>query len=258
MRVVIFSDTHGEWHSMYERALREQADVVLHCGDIETLRDENDLAYYIAPKKYKRKYMEGTEPFEYQYYYEQGGVPLLTFFIAGNHENWNYLYKYIQGPVRLINRFFYMGNYGFFSMGGHLNIAGLSKVHVADTVDYYTMTDAGERIPFRWHPKHIKMQSPKHAKGYHECDFDNLVRLIDGRRVDILLLHENPLSVFETGSKAGRIYGSKDIDILIRKLRPAYVFCGHMHFDKIDFTRYKDVGTVFVNIEKNGFFTLNW
>jgi len=235
MRILVFSDTHGKWDNMYDIAVKEKADLILHCGDIETLTCKEDLPYFPAPSKFKREYESGNKPFEFKKYYDAGKVPIPTYFIAGNHENWLMLSKYIKGPVQLLENLYYFGNYGIVEVEG-LVIAGFSKIYHPEYT-YLTEIDTatGREIPYRWTKDRKRDNSPKNTSYFHIEDMYSLIELSKNyEKVDILLLHENPPGKFPEGFRRhgnSDTYGVEEIEELIKALSPKYVFCGHMHFD---------------------------
>jgi Icc-related predicted phosphoesterase len=219
-KIIVMADTHGKWDSMYKK----EADIILHCGDIETLVNEEDLRYFPAPSKFKENYV-----FEFEKYYTKGSVPIPTYFIAGNHENWGMLSQYTQGPVKIIENLYYFGNYGITEIDG-LVVAGFSKI-------YHPIHSYG----YRWKKNRGKV---KHASYFNILDMLALIELSENYKcIDILLLHENP---FYSGE--GKTYGSEEITKLIEALSPKYVFCGHMHFQG----KRKIGDSIVINIEKNG------
>jgi len=233
MRILVFADTHGRWKDMYDTASKEKADIILHCGDIETLSGAEDLPYFPAPTKFKKKY-EGEKSFEFKEYYDSGKVPIPTYFIAGNHENWLMLNHYINGPVKIIENLYYFGNYGIAEIN-NLVIAGFSKIYHQDYT-YLTEIDpnTGEEKPYRWAKDRKKDNSTKNASYFHYEDLMSLVELSKSyNKIDILLLHENPKGKFPEGFRrhgSDDYFGCKEINELIEALDPKYVFCGHMHF----------------------------
>jgi predicted phosphodiesterase len=55
MKITVFSDTHGEWHNKYKRAAEMGSDLILHCGDIETLTSKYDLPYYTLHLRFTKQ-----------------------------------------------------------------------------------------------------------------------------------------------------------------------------------------------------------
>ena len=91
MKVCVAGCVHGELVNMYqaleetERAMGRSVDVLVCCGDFETMRTESDLETMACPAKYRR-----MNSF-FQYYNGTRKAPVLTIFVGGNHEASNHL-----------------------------------------------------------------------------------------------------------------------------------------------------------------------
>jgi lariat debranching enzyme len=128
MRVAVVGCGHGELDRIYqvlnyiERTQLEhgQIDLLLICGDVQTLRDENDLKSMSVPGKYKSlgsflEYYQGSK---------KAAVP--TVLIGGNHEASSYLSELFYGGF-VAENMFYLGAAGVIRFGG-LRIAGVSGI----------------------------------------------------------------------------------------------------------------------------------
>lgn len=91
VRVAVVGCGHGELDKMYAcvRALQARdsisIDLLLCCGDFQSVRDYADLECMACPPKYR-----ALNTF-YKYYTGEETAPCLTIFIGGNHEASNYL-----------------------------------------------------------------------------------------------------------------------------------------------------------------------
>lgn len=91
VRVAIVGCGHGELDKMYEcvdaltRDTGRAIDLLLCCGDFQSVRNYEDLACMACPQKYRK-----LNTF-YKYYTGEKKAPVLTIFIGGNHEASNYL-----------------------------------------------------------------------------------------------------------------------------------------------------------------------
>ena len=91
VRVAVVGCGHGELDKMYScvRALESRdslrIDLLLCCGDFQSVRDYADLECMACPPKYR-----ALNTF-YKYYTGEAIAPCLTIFIGGNHEASNYL-----------------------------------------------------------------------------------------------------------------------------------------------------------------------
>ena len=91
MYVAIEGCCHGELNKIYETLQYIEAeekikiDLLLCCGDFQSMRNETDLKCMACPDKYK-----SIQDF-WEYYCGKKTAPYLTLFIGGNHEASNYL-----------------------------------------------------------------------------------------------------------------------------------------------------------------------
>ena len=82
---------HGELDSLYQAVQKCEAindikvDLVICCGDFQSIRDQYDLQFMSCPDKYKRMG-------DFHHYYNlEKKTSYLTVFIGGNHEASNFL-----------------------------------------------------------------------------------------------------------------------------------------------------------------------
>ena len=91
VRVAIVGCGHGELDRMYEcieqmqRTTGRSIDLLLCCGDFQSVRNYSDLVCMACPQKYRSLCTF------YKYYNGEKRAPVLTIFIGGNHEASNYL-----------------------------------------------------------------------------------------------------------------------------------------------------------------------
>ena len=91
MKIAIVGCSHGELDAMYkcvehlEQSQQLKIDLLLCCGDFQSVRNYNDLQCMAVPPKYR------TLNTFYKYYNGEKKAPVLTIFIGGNHEASNYL-----------------------------------------------------------------------------------------------------------------------------------------------------------------------
>jgi len=244
LKTAVFSDTHGQWKTMFSRAQEAGCIRILHCGDMDFLIEgtEKELQYFPTPQKYKVGYRDGTKPVELKDYLS--GVPVETYAIYGNHEGFSHFYKMQEGPYEILPGLNIFGRYGQIELEtgvGKLKVAGLSGVYSEKYSHEYNY----DGTPYRWSPKNKRDCSPKNAAYLHEKDVNHIA--LTYTDIDILLLHENPL-----GRHDGRSYGYQIINDLIEMLEPKLVFCGHMHFAD----RRQIGNSTIINIPKNDFVIL--
>lgn len=127
LRVAIEGCCHGELDKIYqaielnEKQYNYTVDLLLICGDFQSIRNYTDLNSMAVPEKYKK-----IGNF-YQYYIGEKIAPIPTIFIGGNHEASNYLYELFHGGYVCPN-IYYLGSAGVVNFGG-LRIAGLSGIY---------------------------------------------------------------------------------------------------------------------------------
>ena len=108
--VAVQGCSHGELDSIYEAlevyqtqklsSTSKNIDILLCCGDVQTLRNTNDYHSLNVPPKYK-----AMGDF-HAYYSGQKVAPILTIMIGGNHESSNYLQELHYGGWVAPNTYF--------------------------------------------------------------------------------------------------------------------------------------------------------
>ena len=97
LNVIVKGCCHGELDTIYasiaevERRRGVQVDLLLCCGDFQSLRAEQDYDALAVPPKYRelkdfKKYWSGEKK-----------APVLTVFVGGNHEASNFLGSLFYG-----------------------------------------------------------------------------------------------------------------------------------------------------------------
>ncbi|KAG5447434.1 lariat debranching enzyme [Clonorchis sinensis] len=228
VKVCVVGCLHGELDRVYtDIAAAEEAggfktDLVLCCGDFQSLRNPVDLSGMSVPPKY---YAMGDF---WRYYSEERRAPVLTLFIGGNHEASGYLQELPYGGWVAPN-IWYMGYAGVFQFGG-LRIAGLSGIYKQHD---YTMG----------HYEHPPYSESSKRSVYHVRNLE-VFRLGQIRRpVDIVLSHDWPRGIYHYGNSRALIrykphfaeeiredaLGSPPAEQLLCRLRPRYWFSAHLH-----------------------------
>jgi hypothetical protein len=208
MKIVVFGDIHGKWVDCYTKASELGADLALLVGDSEPIRDERDLSSVPGPKKYR--FMG-----DFQYYYAEGDVPVKTITIGGNHEPFLLLDSFPGLGGDILPSLFYLRS-GVMDVGS-LRIGGLSGTYVDRAF-------TGEK------PNIFELSRKGVNFGKEECKNASYMNIKEVDRFDgidscdILLLHDWP------GGISSEFPGSPPSRVLIERLKPRLVFCGHMHF----------------------------
>lgn len=228
MLIAVEGCCHGELDKIYEtlqeRERREgiQIELLLCCGDFQSVRDEADLHCMAVPDKYK-----SMQDF-WQYYNGTKKAPYLTIFIGGNHEASNHLQELPYGGWVAPN-IYYLGYAGVVRYKG-LRIGGISGIFKGH--DYHKTHF--EKPPYDNNTK----RSVYHVRS---IDVFRLKQIQSG--IDIMMSHDWPNGIvwhgnvdqllrkkryFEQDVRNNRL-GSKPSWELLTQLRPKHWFSGHLH-----------------------------
>lgn len=228
MRIAIEGCGHGELDKIYETiAYAEQkegfkVDLLLCCGDFQSVRNEADMECMAVPKKYRQ-----MNTF-YKYYSGEKKVPILTIFIGGNHEASNYLAELPYGGW-VCPGIYYLGyasivNYGGVRIGG---LSGIFKKH-----DY--KKGHFERPPY----SPDEMRSAYHVRNLEAFRLKQIQQPID-----IMMSHDWPRGIYHHGNiddlfrkkkflveeAMSNTLGSPPAEELLHDLKPDYWFSAHLH-----------------------------
>ncbi|CAG8583452.1 13904_t:CDS:2, partial [Cetraspora pellucida] len=205
-----------------EKEKNINVDLLLICGDVQTVRNRTDLESTSMPDHYKEM---GTF---YKYYSGELKAPIPTIFIGGNHEASNYLWELYYGGW-VCENIYYLGCSGVVNFGG-LRIGGLSGI--------YKQRDYGlghfETVPYT----DDTIRSIYHVRRYEMFKL-NMIK----QPIDIFLSHDWPENITRFGDeqrlkriKQGlapdieRIrLGNPYSELLLYKLKPRYWFAAHLH-----------------------------
>lgn len=214
--IAVAGDVHGALDALaallerFERATGHAVDLVLSVGDLEPHRDERDLETLVAPEGGRRV---GDFP---RYRSGESRLPAEVVFIGGNHEPWGFL-ESVAAPGEVAPGFTFLGRAGSLERHG-LAIAGLSGIH---------------------HPLWSERAQARAPGGWERATYfarEEVAALLALPRVDVLLLHDWPAGVLQDrdrprvpGLRAGEPCGTEAGRVLLERLRPAWVFCGHRH-----------------------------
>lgn len=132
MNIAAIGCTHGNLDTLFEEVDQYEAlsgkhiDLIIACGDVQTLRNETDLPFLAIPNKYKKglcgdfhKYYKGIS---------KASKPLI--FIGGNHEASSYLRENMLGGY-LAENIYFLGYSGVLDVSindAKLRIMGVSGI----------------------------------------------------------------------------------------------------------------------------------
>ncbi|KAJ1985303.1 lariat debranching enzyme [Dimargaris verticillata] len=228
MLIAIEGCCHGELDRVYESVKRKQKklkrriELLIICGDMQTVRNFRDMDTMACPTKYTK-----MGDF-YKYYSAKGNVPFPTIFIGGNHEVSSYLTELHHGGWAAKNVFF-MGNAGVVRYNG-VRIGGLSGVYYPD--DYN-----------KGHFEYPPYDRSTLRSVYHTRYFDVLKLLQIRQPLDCFISHDWPRGITDYGRTKTLLkqkpFFKEDIDkgklgnpasqLLLQHLQPNHWFSAHLH-----------------------------
>ena len=238
LRIAVEGCCHGELDTIYQTLqdmeLREgkKVDLLLICGDFQSVERREDLESMHVPNKYK---VLGTF---YKYVTGEKKAFVPTIFIGGNHEASNILQSLYYGGYVAPNIYF-LGFAGVVNFRG-LRISGVGGLHDEGTFK----SGHFERPPYDHHALK-SVYYTRELEIYRMAllsvplsDTPTVVKPLDvvmshewpsfiwnyGNRVN--LLKEKPF--FETDMASGRL-GSIHLMNLLHILKPSFWFCAHLH-----------------------------
>lgn len=255
MKIAVAGCLHGELNKIYSDIEQRQdpndkVQLLLVCGDFQSLRNQNDFKCLAVPKKFQ---VLGDF---HEYYHGKRTAPILTLFVGGNHEASNYLASLAFGGWIAPN-IYYMGYASVVNFGG-LRIAGVSgiyKKHDASTGHYESLPyDEGSKRSV-YHTRELDVYKLMQVSVNEDCP----------QPIDIILSHDWPLNIHTCGD-VGKLLRAKpffrqDIDNnhlgnplyqpVIPYLKPRFWFSAHLHVKFEAFIDHADnVSTKFLSLDK--------
>lgn len=225
MKVAIEGCCHGCLDNIYKSIENKEVELLIICGDFQSVRNDADLQSMSVPEKYK---MMG----DFQdYYMGKKKAPVFTIFIGGNHESSSYLEELKYGGF-VAPRIYYMGRSSVVWYKG-LRIGGLSGVYHKNNF----MKLSQEKYSFPLNPSSLR--SIYH---YRKDDYFKLKLLGEANNM-IMLTHDWPEGIYNYGDVRQllklkpffkqdiqkRDLGSPFTISLLSTLRPNYWFSAHLH-----------------------------
>ncbi|OEU08002.1 hypothetical protein FRACYDRAFT_196939, partial [Fragilariopsis cylindrus CCMP1102] len=240
IRIAIEGCCHGELDLIYDRLLdhelqtKTKIDLLLCCGDFQSLRNELDFQSSSIPSKYQKL---GTFC---QYYSGQKKAPIPTIFIGGNHEASQSLRELYYGGYVAPNIYF-MGAAASIIYRG-IRIGGISGIY--KSFDY--TQGHHERIPYDYksnksvyHTRNVDIERMKSLKSSTTTSQEDNKK----KKLDIVLSHDWPLGIEQHGNTQALIrkkpffrqeiqnndLGSTPNRDVLDTLQPKYWFAAHLH-----------------------------
>lgn len=218
----------------YENEKNEKVDLIICCGDMQTIRNDVDLQD-MAIKSHRLKKGDFWE-----YYEGLKKAPKLTIFIGGNHETPNVLLPLYYGGWVAPN-IFYLGSSGVIRVGD-VRIAGISGIYKSydHYRGYYESKPFTEESKRSWyHIRRFEIQKLLLIENIKS----NFLDSNESRKVDLIISHDWPNGIEKFGNLnyllRRKPYLKEDIELnrlgipgaieLIEHLRPSFWFSGHHH-----------------------------
>jgi lariat debranching enzyme len=218
---------HGKLDDIYARLAEQQIDLLICCGDFQSLRSTADYHSFAVPPKY-----HDLGSF-YQYYTGEKIAPLLTIFVGGNHEASQPLQELYYGGWVAPN-IYYLGAAGVVQYRG-IRIGGLSGIYKG-----YDYTQSRYEVPPY---DRSTMRSVYHYRNVETYRLQCLASSPQQRRLDVMISHDWPQGIEQYGDTAGLLrrkpffqqevqdnaLGSPPAMQVLKTLRPVYWFAAHLH-----------------------------
>lgn len=214
---------HGKLDDIYARLEELSIDLLICCGDFQSLRSTADYHSFAVPPKYH-------ELGSFHSYYTGAKVaPILTVFVGGNHEASQPLQELYYGGWVAPN-IYYLGASGVITYRG-VRIGGLSGIY--KPYDY--QQSRFELPPF----DRSTMRSIYH---YRNIETYRL-KCLSKSRLDVMVSHDWPQGIEQHGDTEGLLrrkpffreeveknaLGSPPAMEILRALKPVYWFAAHLH-----------------------------
>lgn len=242
MKIAVEGCAHGELEKIYEciETIQQREnikiDLLICCGDFQSVRNHEDLRAMAVPDKYQHMCSF------YKYYNGEKVAPILTIFIGGNHEASNYLQELPYGGWVAPN-IYYLGRAGVVRFGD-LRIGGMSGIYKA--FDY--RQGLWETVPYT----QSSLRTVYHVRS---LDVYRLSHLKD--KVHVMLSHDWPRGITEYGDKENLLrrkpffreevesnqLGSVPAETLLHTLKPDYWFAAHLHCQFAALVKHEDTDT---------------
>ena len=214
----------------YEQKSGNKIEVLICCGDFQSLRDTVDFHSFAAPPKYR-----ALGSFA-RYYSGELRAPILTIFVGGNHENSQSLQELYYGGWVAPN-IYYMGAAGVVTYKG-VRIGGISGIYKSHDYNYGHF----ERPPY----DRSSLRSVYHVRSLEVYRFKVMAALAAARnsqRVDVMVSHDWPQGIEAHGNTKQLLsrkpffrseveqncLGSPANHEILQAIKPKLWFAAHLH-----------------------------
>lgn len=229
MKIAIEGCCHGELDRIYETIQQIETsqqikiDLLLICGDFQSVRNEHDLQSMAVPPKYR-----SMQDF-WKYYSGEKTAPVLTIFIGGNHEASDFLIELPYGGWVAPN-IYYMGYANVVNYNG-LRIGGLSGIY-----KYHDYNSGRFELP--------PFDEKTSRSIYHIRSLDVFrLKQLQAGQIDIMLSHDWPRGIVWYGNTQRLLQrkphfqqdiysnqlGSEPSEEILLQIQPKHWFSAHLH-----------------------------
>ncbi len=263
MRVAVVGCLHGELDIIYEAISRMEQehrytiDLLLVCGDFQTIRNANDLRCIAVPDKYKRV---GHFP---DYYFGRKVASKLTLLIGGNHEASNYLQTLPYGGWVAPNMY-YLGLCSVVRVGGLRlgGISGIFKYHHAKLSHFECLPYNADTMRSVYHMRETEIykllqltEKVRETERKESSEADQKDPAADPSstsakktrrslgKLDVFLSHDWPINIHQCGNVGYLLrkkpffrdevndqrLGNPLLQPLVHHLQPRHWFAAHLH-----------------------------
>ncbi|KNC36349.1 RNA lariat debranching enzyme [Plasmodium falciparum RAJ116] len=229
MFIAVVGCTHGELDLIYstlekiEEENKIKVDLLICCGDFQSVRYNVDNECLNVPAKYKKEQNDFVD-----YFTGKKKAKILTIFVGGNHESMNVLKQLYYGGWVAPN-IYYLG-YSSVHNINNFRICSLSGIYKK----YSFFKKYYESYPYT----DITKVSAYHIRKY-EIEKLKLLK----NNVDIVVTHDWPNNIEKHGDVhdllrrkyhfQSDVYnntlGNPHTEILLNKLKPYFWFASHLH-----------------------------
>ncbi|SOV18076.1 RNA lariat debranching enzyme, putative [Plasmodium sp. gorilla clade G2] len=229
MFIAVVGCTHGELDLIYstlekiEEENKIKVDILICCGDFQSVRYSVDNECLNVPSKYKKNQNDFVD-----YFIGKKKAKILTIFVGGNHEAMNVLKQLYYGGWVAPNIYYL----------GYSNVLNINNLRICSLSGIYKKYSYFKKYYESYPYTDITKVSAYHIRKY-EIEKLKLLK----NNVDIVVTHDWPNNIEKHGDVhdllrrkfhfQSDVYnntlGNPHTEILLNKLKPYFWFASHLH-----------------------------